>query len=121
MELNILVTYDYGVQNHTCDTGSSSSGVFVDAQELIDYCLDYIQQAYQEGSELYMDADTCVHGYKTKFIIMEVVRFVANPEEDEDPCVVMFDIFNHHITYDQMVQNFHGAQEGVQKTTDLFN
>ena len=121
MELSILLTYDYGVQNHTCDTGSSSSGVFVDAQELIDYCLDYIQQAYQEGSDLYVDANTCVHGYRVKFIIMEVVRFVANPEDDEDPRVVMFDIFNHHITYDQMVQNFHGAQEGVQKTTDLFN
>ena len=121
MELSILLTYDYEVQNHTCYTGSSSSGIFVDAQELINYCLDYIQQAYQEGSELYMDADTCVHGYNTKFIIIEVVRFVANPEEDEDPRVVTSDIFNYHMTYVQILQNFHGAQEGVQKITALFN
>ena len=96
MELSILLTHDYGVQNHTCDSGSSISGVFVDAQEAINYCLNYIHQAYHEGSDLYVDANTCEHGHRVNFIIMEVVRFVTNPEADEYPRVETYDIFNHN-------------------------
>ena len=121
MELNILFTYDYGVQNHMCDSGSSMSGVFVDAQDAINYCLNAIHQAYHEGSDLYVDANTCEHGHRVNFIIMEVVKFITDPEADEDPRVETFDIFNHHRTYNQMVQDFYVAQEGVQKIADLFN
>ena len=46
---------------------------------------------------------------------------VANPQGVEVPRVIMFDIFNHQMSYAQTLQNFHGALQGVQKFTALFN
>ena len=120
MELNTIISYDYEVEDHKCDVGSSSLHTFVNAQELIDDCLEFIQEAYQEGSDLYMDADPCIHGHRIK-IMLTVTGIVANPQGVEVPRVITFDIFNHQMSYAQMLQNFQGAQQGVQKITALFN
>ena len=104
-----------------CIIGYVYWSIFVDAQDAINFCLNAIHQAYHEGSELYVDANTCDHGHRVNFIIMEVVKFITDPEADEDPRVETFDIFNHHRTYNQMVQDFYVAQDGVQKIADLFN
>ena len=118
MELNILYTYDYGIPNHTCDSGSSVSATFINAQDAINYCINAIHQAYHEG-DIYEDSNICAHGHHVQFIIMEVVRHNAGPHGD--PMVETFDIFNHNRTYNQMVQDFCETQDGVNRISEFFN
>ena len=121
MELNILYTYDYGIPNHTCDSGSSVSATFINAQDAINYCINAIHQAYHEGGDIYQDSNICAHGHDVQFIIMEVVRYNAGPHDDDDPLVETFDIFNHNRAYNQMVQEFCETQDGVNRISEFFN
>ena len=119
MAFNILYTYDYGIMNHTCDSGSLVSATFINAQDAITYCLNAIHQAYHEQGDIYEDSNICTHGHHVQFIIMEVVRHNAGP--NGGPIVETFDIFNHNRTYNQMVQNFCETQDGVNRISDFFN
>ena len=116
MHLNILYTNDYGVPNHACDSGPSVSGHFNDSQDIINFITNSIYQAYHVGEELYDDANECQHGHRVQFIIMEIVRYNEDPNE---PLVVIFDIYNHHRTYNQMVQEFFDIHDGVDRVSEL--
>ena len=117
MHLNILYTNDYGVPNHACDSGPSVSGHFNDSQDIINFITNSIYQAYHVGGELYDDANECQHGHRVQFIIMEIVRYNEDPNE---PLVVTFDIYNHHRTYNEMVQEFFNIHDGVDRVSELF-
>ena len=117
MYLNILYTNDYGVPNHACDSGPTVNGHFNDSQDIINFITNSIYQAYHAGEELYDDANECQHGHRVQFIIMEIVR---NNEEPNEPLVVTFDIYNHHKTYNEMVQEFFSIHDGVDRVSELF-
>ena len=120
MRLNILYTNDYGVHNHACDSGPFVSAHFNDFQDIINYITNSIHQAYHVGGELYDDANKCKHGYNVKYIIMEIVRYNEDPDDDDEPLVVTFDVYNHHRTYNQMVQEFFDVHDGVDRISELF-
>ena len=84
MQLNIIYTCEYGVQNHTCDSGSSVTATFIDAQDAINYCINAIHQSYHEGGDIYEDANICALGHDVQFIIMELVRYNADQDDDDD-------------------------------------
>ena len=118
MHLNIPYTNDYGVPNHACDSGTTFNDHFNDSQDIINFITNSIYQAYHAGEELYDDAKECQHGHRVQFIIMEIVR---NNKEPNEPLVVTFDIYNHHKTYNEMMQELFNIHHGVDRVSELFH
>ena len=51
---------------------------------------------------------------------MEIVRYNEDPDDDDEPLVITFDVYNHHRTYNQMVQEFFDIHDGVDRVSELF-
>ena len=117
MYLHILYTNDYGVPNHPCDSGATVNGQFNDSQDIINFIINSIYQAYHAGEEIYDDANECQHGHTVQFILMVIVRYNQAPNE---PLVVTIDIYNHDKTYNEMVQDFFSIQDNVDRVSELF-
>ena len=98
--LNILYTNDYGIPNHPCDSGGTVNANFNDLQDLINYIMNSIYQAYHTGEDIYEDTNECRHGHAVEFIIMGIVRHYQLPD---NPLVLTIDIYNHERTYNEML------------------
>ena len=51
--LHILYTNDYGLPNHPCDSGATVNGQFNESQDVINYIMNSIYQAYHAGEDIY--------------------------------------------------------------------
>ena len=114
--LHILFSYDYGLPNHPCDSGIHYNSQFSATQDVINYIMNSIYQAYHPGEGIYDDANECQHGHAVQYIIMEIVRHNQPPN---DPLVVTIDIYDHDKTYNEMVHDFFSIQDNVDRVSEL--
>ena len=121
MDLERIISYVYDVEDHRCDVGSYSSHTYLNAQEILDDCFTFIQDAYDPTSDLFDDAEPCICGHHIKIIMLSISGYVANPQGFGIHRHIMFDIYNHEMTHAQMMQYFIVNQNGVQRIMDLFN
>ena len=121
MDLETIISYVYEVEDHRCDVGSYSSHTYLNAQEILDDCFTFIQDAYDPNSDLFEDAEPCICGHHIKIIMLSISGFVANPQGVGIHRHIMFDIYNYEMSHAQMMQYFLVNQQGVQRIMDLFN
>ena len=98
-ELNITYTNDYGLHKTGCDHGAFVCANFPNSIDVINYIYNAIHEAYHVGGQLYDDTNVCEHGYSVEYIIMEIVKYNTvsdeDPDDEEGPLVLIFDIYNH--------------------------
>ena len=68
--LHILYSYDYGLPNHPCDSGTTVNGEFNGTQDIINYIMNSIYQLYHPGEGIYDDANECQHGHAVQYSIL---------------------------------------------------
>ena len=124
MPVHLVITYtnDYGDHKTACDDGGNVSANFYNPTELIAYIQTAIYQAYHAGEEIYDEANICIHGYSVQYIIIQIVKVSADDDadEDDDPLVLTFDVYNHEKSYDEMLLELDQVHEVGSRVDELF-